>query len=91
MKTVLACLILVIGSTAHANDKRVDPPDLSGLQGIEAQAFALAVDAVIWGYPVVFFEDLMRGRTAPDAQVVTGNPRSLVNQLARVRNLRGPE
>ena len=43
------------------------------------------------GYPVVFFEDLMRGRTDPDAEAKTGNPRSLVNQLGLVRHLRGPE
>ena len=33
----------------------------------------------------------MRGRTEPDAQAKTGNPRSLVNQFGIVRHLRGPE
>lgn len=85
MKKLVLVATLLCASSALASDKRVDPPDLSGLQGIEAQAFYLGLNAVIWGYPAVFFEDLMRGRTAPDAEKVTGNPRSPVNELARVR------
>jgi len=86
----LVCAVLAT-SVSHADDKRVAPPDLSGLSGAEAQAFYLGVNAVIWGYPIVFFEDLMRGRAAPDAEEKTGNPGSQVNELARVRQLRGPE
>ena len=78
-------------SSATAGDKRTPPPDLGTMQGPEAQAFYLGLNAVIWGYPAVFFEDLMRGRTDPDAEAKTGNPRSLVNQLGLVRHLRGPE
>ena len=76
---------------AMAADKRTPPPDLGKISGPEAQAFYLGLNAVIWGYPAVFFEDLMRGRTDPDAEAKTGNPRSLVNQLGLVRHLRGPE
>jgi hypothetical protein len=72
-------------------DKRSPPPDLGKMEGLEAESFYLGVNAVMWGYPEVFFEDLMRGRTAPDAEEKTGNPRSLVNQLGLVRHLRGPE
>lgn len=49
------------------------------------------MEAVIWGYPAVFFEDLMRQRTLPDAKRTTGNPRAQVNQFGLVRELRGPE
>jgi hypothetical protein len=45
---------------------------------------------VIWGYPMVVFEQLMRGRTSPDI-VALGNPQSAVNQFGLVRELRGPE
>lgn len=76
---------------AMAADKRTPPPDLGKMSGPEAQAFYLGLNAVMWGYPAVFFEDLMRGRTDPDAEAKTGNPRSLVNQLGLVRHLRGPE
>ncbi len=74
-----------------ATDKRTPPPELGKMTGLEAEAFYLGLNAVIWGYPAVFFEDLMRGRTAPDAEAKTGNPRSLVNQFGLVRHLRGPE
>ncbi len=71
-------------------DKRTPPPDLSGLTGEEAEAFYLGTNAVIWGYPMVVFEQLMRGRTSPDI-VALGNPQSAVNQFGLVRELRGPE
>ena len=71
-------------------DIRVAPPELGTLAGPEAEAFFHGVNTVIWGFPIVLFEDLMRGRTAPDAEAVTGNPRSFVNQLSRMRHLRGP-
>jgi hypothetical protein len=61
------------------------------MSGPEAQAFYVGLNAVIWGYPAVFFEDLMRGRTPPDAEETTGNPRAQVNQYGLVRQLRGPE
>lgn len=88
-----AALALAFGASlpALAEDKRTPPPDLGMLQGIEAQAFYLGVNAVIWGYPAVLFEDLMRGRTLPDAEASTGNPRSQVNEFGMVRDLRGPE
>ena len=72
-------------------DKRVPPPDLGTLSGPEAQSFLIGVNAVIWGYPAVLFEDLMAGRSQPDSEARTGTPRSLVNQFGRVRHLRGPE
>lgn len=93
-RTILAAISAVSflsWNPASADDRQLPLPDLSGLQGEEAQAFYLALDAVIWGYPIVFFEDLMRGRAAPDAEEKTGNPGSQVNELARVRQLRGPE
>ena len=71
-------------------DKRVPPPDLGTLSGPEAQSFLIGVNAVIWGYPAVLFEDLMAGRSQPDSEARTGTPRSLVNQFGRVRHLRGP-
>lgn len=61
------------------------------MSGLEAKAFTIGLNAVIWGFPMVFFEDVMRERTRDDALEVTGKPQSQVNQLALVRNLRGPE
>jgi hypothetical protein len=83
--------LLGLNATAVAVDKRTPAPDLGVLSGPEAEAFYVGANAVIWGYPAVFFEDLMRGRTEPDAEAKTGNPRSLVNQFGAVRHLRGPE
>lgn len=78
-------------SPSLAVDIRTRPPELGTLSGEEAKAFYLGLDAVIWRYPSVFFEDLMRQRTLPDAEKTTGNPRAQVNQFGLVRNLRGPE
>ena len=75
---------------ALAADKRTPPPELSGLAGPEAEAFYLGANAIIWGYPAVMFEQLMRGRTSPDI-VAKGNPQAAVNQFGLVRDLRGPE
>ena len=72
-------------------DLRVAPPELGTLTGAEADAFFHGVNTVIWGFPAVLFEDFMRARTLPDAEARTGNPRSLVNQFGRMRQLRGPE
>lgn len=77
-------------TAAVAEDKRTPPPDLSGLAGAEAEAFYLGTNAIVWGYPAVQFEQLMRGRTSPDI-VARGNPQSAVNQFGLVRELRGPE
>ncbi|MDQ6438166.1 DUF1254 domain-containing protein [Mesorhizobium sp. LHD-90] len=85
----LACV--APNTVATAADKRTPPPELGTMSGLEAQAFYLGVNAVMWGYPAVFFEDLMRGRTPPDAEEKTGNPRAQVNQFGLVRDLRGPE
>ena len=83
--------ILSLGTPpAVAEDKRTPPPDLSGLAGPEAEAFYLGTNAIIWGYPAVLFEQLMRGRTSPDI-VAKGNPQAAVNQFGLVRDLRGPE
>jgi hypothetical protein len=60
------------------------------MTGKEAEAFYLGLNAVIWGYPAVKFEELMQGRTQPDI-VKLGNPQSAVNQFGLVRQLRGPE
>lgn len=87
----LAALYLAVFSPAFAADKRTPPPDLGTMTGPEAQAFYLGLNAVIWGYPSVKFEELMRGRTPVDAEAVTGNPRAQVNQFGLVRSLRGPE
>lgn len=77
-------------TAALAEDKRTPPPDLAGLSGPEAAAFYLGTNAIIWGYPAILFEQLMRGRTSPDI-VAKGNPQSAVNQFGLVRDLRGPE
>lgn len=77
--------------SAAAADKRTPTPDLGTMKGEEAEALYLGLNAVIWGYPAVKFEELMRGRTPPDAEEKTGNPRSQVNQFGLVRHLRGPE
>lgn len=82
--------ILLCATAAVADDKRTPPPDLSGLAGPEAEAFYLGTNAIIWGYPAVLFEQLMRGRTSPDI-VAKGNPQAAVNQFGLVRDLRGPE
>lgn len=94
MKAKLLYLTVTCGllvSRAIAADKRTPPPELGTLTGLEAQAFYVGLNAVIWGYPQVFFEDLMRGRTESDAEAKTGNPRSQINQFGLMRNLRGPE
>ncbi|MCA3573951.1 MAG: DUF1254 domain-containing protein [Aestuariivirga sp.] len=82
--------ILLCATAAVAADKRTPPPELSGLAGPEAEAFYLGANAIIWGYPAVMFEQLMRGRTSPDI-VAKGNPQAAVNQFGLVRDLRGPE
>lgn len=83
-------LLLLAATSVQAEDKRTPPPDLSGLAGQEAEAFYLGTNAIIWGYPAVLFEQLMRGRTSPDI-VAKGNPQAAVNQFGLVRDLRGPE
>lgn len=88
--SALVALALVGVPMAQAEDKRTPPPDLSGLSGPEAESFYLGTNAIIWGYPSVLFEQLMRGRTGPDI-VAKGNPQSAVNQFGLVRDLRGPE
>jgi hypothetical protein len=88
--SALAALALVGAPMAQAEDKRTPPPELTGLSGPEAEAFYLGTNAIIWGYPSVLFEQLMRGRTSPDI-VARGNPQSAVNQFGLVRDLRGPE
>ncbi|WP_075087300.1 DUF1254 domain-containing protein [Verrucomicrobium spinosum] len=92
MNLLPVTLAILLGSswTASAADKRTAPPELGDLAGAEAKAFYLGLDAVIWGYPAVFFEDLMLERTQPEI-VRKGNPQSLVNQFGHVRELRGPE
>ena len=82
--------ICYVPPRALAADKRTPPPELSGLAGPEAEAFYLGTNAIIWGYPAVMFEQLMRGRTSPDI-VAKGNPQAAVNQFGLVRDLRGPE
>ncbi len=76
--------------SAFAADMRAPPPNLGTMKGKEATAFYLGVNAVIWGYPAVKFEQLMRVRASTDS-VRLGNPQSAVNQLGLVRKLRGPE
>lgn len=86
----IAICCLCLATQAVAKDKRTPPPDLGGISGQEAAAFYLGVNAVIWGYPIVLFEQLMRGRTLPNI-VKKGNPQSAVNQFGFMRELRGPE
>jgi hypothetical protein len=82
--------LLVLSVPAIAADKRTPPPNLGTMTGADAQAFYLGMNAVIWGYPAVMFEQFMRARTQPDI-VKLGNPQSAVNQFGLVRELRGPE
>jgi hypothetical protein len=86
------CFVILISVTtsASAADKRTPPPNSGTMTDKEAEAFYLGLNAVIWGYPAVKFEELMRGRTHPDI-VKLGNPQSAVNQFGLVRLLRGPE
>lgn len=65
-------------------------PNLGTLSGAEAKAFYLGLDAVIFGYPAVKFEQLMRERAQPGASS-KGDPQSAVNQFGLVNELRGPE
>ena len=85
-----ALIAMMAAHTVRADDKRTAPPDLTGLHGPEAEAFYLGANAIIWGYPSVLFEQLMRARSSPD-MVAKGNPQSAVNQFGLVRELRGPE
>ena len=87
---VLMFVFVMLVATSDAADKRTPPPELGTMAGKEAEAFSLGVNVVIWGYPAVFFEDLMRERTTPEI-VKKGNPQSAVNQFGLIRNLRGPE
>ena len=86
---LLAASLLAL-SPALAADKRTPPPDLGTMTGKEAEAFYLGVNAVIWGYPAVKFEELMELRATPES-VKLGNPQSAVNQFGLVRQLRGLE
>ncbi|MPY21140.1 DUF1254 domain-containing protein [Shewanella sp. YLB-07] len=89
--TIALYVLLTMSSVADAKGRATPPPELGTLKGAEAEAFYLGVNAVIWGYPIVFFEDLIRGRTRPDAEAKTGNPQAQINEFALVRQLRGPE
>lgn len=86
----LAAAIVLAVTSAFAADMRAPPPDLATMKGKEATAFYLGLNAVIWGYPAVKFEQLMRVRASADS-LRLGNPQSAVNQLGLVRQLRGPE
>ena len=99
MKTTTAILLTCVSlllccglafAAGGPTDKRTPAPDLSQLSDAEYEAFYLGANAIIWGYPAVLFEDLMRGRTQPDI-VKKGNPQTQVNQFGSVRELRGPE
>lgn len=93
MKLTGFCLFVgfaIFSNLSISADKRTPAPDLGNMTGVEAEAFYLGLNAVIWGYPMVKFEELMRARTQPDI-VKLGNPQSAVNQFGLVRELRGPE
>lgn len=89
LTSVLLCCGLSF-SAGGGTDKRTPAPDLSQLSDAEYESFYIGANAIIWGYPAVLFEDLMRGRTHPDI-VKKGNPQTQVNQLGSVREQRGPE
>ena len=82
--------MMALSTLAQAADKRTPAPNLGTMTGQEAEAFFLGLNAVIWGYPAVKFEELMRGRTKPEI-LKLGNPQAAVNQFGLVRELRGPE
>jgi len=90
LATLFLMALMAVTTSTVAADKRTPPPNLGTMAGKEAEAFYLGLNAVIWGYPTVKFEELMRGRTQPDI-VKLGNPQSAVNQFGLVRQLRGPE
>ena len=90
MTKLIPLLAFAAATSVHAGDKQTPAPDLSKLDGKEAEAFFLGSNAIIWAYPAILFEDLMQGRTLPGI-VEKGNPQTAVNQLGHVRNLRGPE
>jgi hypothetical protein len=81
---------LLPAHSIEAADKRTPAPELGQMTGPEASAFYLGANAIIWGYPSILFEDLMRQRTSPDI-IKLGNPQSAVNQFGLMRQLRGPE
>jgi hypothetical protein len=88
--TTVAMVCALSPFPTHASDMRAPSPDLGTMKGVEATAFYLGLNAVIWGYPAVKLEQLMRVRASADS-VKLGNPQSAVNQLGLVRQLRGPE
>ena len=86
-----SCLVLFFFILVQAGVEKTPHPELGIMQGLDTEVFHVGLNAVIWGYPMVKFKELMRGRTLPDALKKTGNPRSQVNQLRLMRHLRGPE
>ena len=58
---------VMAATSALAADMRVPPPDLGTMKGKETTAFYLGLNAVIWGYPAVKFEQLMRVRASDDS------------------------
>lgn len=88
--TCLLSLSLATVSPALAEDKRTPAPELGTLVGAEAEAFYLGLNAVMWGYPSVKFEQIQRLRSTKES-IAKGNPQSQVNQFGLVRQLRGPE
>ncbi len=81
--------MIALSTLAQAADKRTSAPNLGTMMGQEAEAFYLGLNAVIWGYPDVKFEELMRGRTKPEI-LKLGNPQAAVNQFGLVRELARP-
>ena len=49
---VVAVAFLGAPDIAEAADKRTPPPELGTMEGLEAQAFYVGVNAVTWGYPL---------------------------------------
>ncbi|MFZ0135164.1 MAG: hypothetical protein WAK95_21705 [Desulfobacterales bacterium] len=69
--------LIALAVSVDAADKQTPAPDLAALTDQEAEAFYLGLNAVIWGYPAVKFEQLMRGRTRPRTSSSWAIPRRL--------------
>ncbi len=71
--------------------KQTPAPEIGKLDGEEAVAFSVGMNAITTFFPVAFYEDLMRNRISPDSEEKTGNPQAFINQFSLVRQLRGPK
>lgn len=75
-------------SLTKDGENKVIVETMLDMTGKEAQAFYTGLSTFIWGYPIVFTEQLQRDRVNASAP---GVPQAAVNQFGTVRDIRGPE